>query len=344
MDFFVPEDEEVHEKAGPHNDAVDAVDDDDGCDVSDNDYYGYDDVNHTIYTNNHDELANAENSSRSMMTQQIGKHGRRINVTAEIAPRDLSSFRPSRVLLYSPPRQRQKWGDTQVLPRVNWGDLFFDLFYVGATYNVSTILIESPSSRGFLYAAGTFLPVLNVWNQKTKFDARYVTESDVFHRVLTIVGLAIAGVTISNIRSVDILSDASNQSSIFVFTLMLVIESIYASFWYLEVYFCGIGQKQLKHASRRDGFNHNINFPFYLAAMIIAAVKYFGDAPNINYTFGKDMTNRRFIATTEVNALQSDGTTDIPIFLCLLGYVLHSFYNAFVIIFCVPGGGRHKET
>jgi hypothetical protein len=29
-----------------------------------------------------------------------------------------------------PPKQRQKWGDTQILPHVNWGDLFFDLFYV----------------------------------------------------------------------------------------------------------------------------------------------------------------------------------------------------------------------
>ena len=29
-----------------------------------------------------------------------------------------------------PPIQRQRWGDTQVLPHVNWGDIFFDLFYV----------------------------------------------------------------------------------------------------------------------------------------------------------------------------------------------------------------------
>ena len=45
---------------------------------------------------------------------------RRTNVTAEAAPYDIS-YRPGRVLLYSPPRQRQRWNDTQVLPRVNWG-------------------------------------------------------------------------------------------------------------------------------------------------------------------------------------------------------------------------------
>ena len=47
------------------------------------------------------------------------------------------SYHPSRLRLYQPPKQRQQWGQTQVLPRVNWGDLFFDLFYVAAAYNVS---------------------------------------------------------------------------------------------------------------------------------------------------------------------------------------------------------------
>jgi len=57
--------------------------------------------------------------------QESGERGgqrfsRRTNVTAEAAPFDIS-YRPGRMLLYSPPRQRQRWNDTQVLPRVNWG-------------------------------------------------------------------------------------------------------------------------------------------------------------------------------------------------------------------------------
>lgn len=47
------------------------------------------------------------------------------------------SYHPSTLQLYAPPRQRQEWGQHQILPRVNWGDLFFDLFYVAAAYNVS---------------------------------------------------------------------------------------------------------------------------------------------------------------------------------------------------------------
>jgi hypothetical protein len=37
---------------------------------------------------------------------------------------------------YSPPAQRQRYGDDTVLPHVGWGDLFFDLFYVGAAFNL----------------------------------------------------------------------------------------------------------------------------------------------------------------------------------------------------------------
>src|SRR5210317_2214880 len=38
-----------------------------------------------------------------------------------------------RFVLWSPPKQRQRWGDETTLPHINWGDLFFDLFYVLAT-------------------------------------------------------------------------------------------------------------------------------------------------------------------------------------------------------------------
>jgi hypothetical protein len=73
-----------------------------------------------------------------------------------------TSFRPKRIRLHSPPHQRQRWGETQCLPRVNWGDLFFDLFFVAATYQVSLIVGEDPSLTGILYAAGTFLPMMGL--------------------------------------------------------------------------------------------------------------------------------------------------------------------------------------
>ena len=42
----------------------------------------------------------------------------------------------SRTPWYDPPIQRQRWDEEVTLPHVNWGDIFFDLFYVGAAYNL----------------------------------------------------------------------------------------------------------------------------------------------------------------------------------------------------------------
>ena len=42
----------------------------------------------------------------------------------------------SRTPWYNPPIQRQKWCEDQSLPHINWGDIFFDLFYVGAAFNL----------------------------------------------------------------------------------------------------------------------------------------------------------------------------------------------------------------
>jgi Bacterial low temperature requirement A protein (LtrA) len=264
---------------------------------------------------------------------------RRVNVTAEAAPFDLS-YRPSRVLLYSPPRQRQKWGDTQVLPRVNWGDLFFDLFYVAATYNVSNIIFDSPNKEGLLYAAGTFLPVMGIWSQKTYYDARYVTEADVFHRLLTIFILVVLGVAVSHIRPVTSLSDAAGESSIFVFTLMLVVERLFALTLYMEVYFRGVGQKQIKSASLRDARLHTFSLPFYVAAMSIAAIEYFGDG----ISGARRLAEVVEVTTSDYDTLHAlNETTNIPIFLCLFGYVGSVIIFGFNIIFCFPGGGRHKE-
>jgi hypothetical protein len=63
----------------------------------------------------------------------------RVSITAASAPFD-ATYHPGKIVFFAPPRQRQRWGDTQILPRLNWGDLFFDLFYVAAAYNVSLLV------------------------------------------------------------------------------------------------------------------------------------------------------------------------------------------------------------
>ena len=360
MDIIIPEDEEnlILEKETRTDDGVTQNNED-------KDIYEYEDIHDDKRMNNTtDEFQNHDHSSsRSdvMMSQNSESLSsrRRINVIAASTsgaaahgsdgrapgskrhlPRDHNTtilYRPTqRVVLYSPPQQRQKWGDSQVLPRVNWFDLFFDLFYVGATYNVSSILYNAPNVRGLLYATGTFLPVMNIWMERTHYEGRYVMGDDLFHRLSIILAFTLVGFTIANIRTVDILADASNKSSIFFFTLMLVIERIYASLLYLELYFYGVGQpQQIKGAAIRDCVHSNYSLPFYFVAMIISALKYFGGADDSSI-------NRRFTAdTTSYNS--NDGTTDLPISLCLIGCVVKLLSYAFMIIFCLPKDGRHKE-
>jgi hypothetical protein len=45
---------------------------------------------------------------------------------------DADHHRSLRVPWYCPPVQRQHWDDDQVLPHINWGDMFYDLFYIAA--------------------------------------------------------------------------------------------------------------------------------------------------------------------------------------------------------------------
>lgn len=39
---------------------------------------------------------------------------------------------------------------------------------------VSNILVEDPSAKGLLYFLATFLPVMQIWQDKSTYDARFV--------------------------------------------------------------------------------------------------------------------------------------------------------------------------
>lgn len=86
-----------------------------------------------------DDQANKKNQTRdddARRRRASHRMSRRESVTGGAAPFDVS-YHPGALILYCPPKQRQRWGDSQVLPRVDFGDLFFDLFFVAAAYNVS---------------------------------------------------------------------------------------------------------------------------------------------------------------------------------------------------------------
>ena len=244
-------------------------------------------------------------------------------------------------LAYSPPRQRQKWGEVQSLPRVDWGDLFFDLHYVAATYNISYILVKDPTWEGLLYAAGTFFAVQMIWTRTTARSSRFVTEDDLYHRILKVATLVVLATSVLHIRSVDVMSRASTEISIFVFSLSLVLEDLLEGLKCLEEYVVGIGQKvAVQNAARISLYNVAFSSVFHIAAMTVAALEF----------FPRSDSSRRLAEAGEENLYKEDAydyvdktTTHLPIILILLGYWAQNVALGLRVIFFFPKNGKHKE-
>jgi len=69
---------------------------------------------------------------------------------------------------YSPPAQRIRWGGDQCLQHVDWGDLFFDLFYVSAVYNLGLLGLSGFTTgehlRAAIYFLGSLGPLWSCWS------------------------------------------------------------------------------------------------------------------------------------------------------------------------------------
>lgn len=52
---------------------------------------------------------------------------------------------------YTPPKQRQRWGDEQLPVHNNWGDIFFDLFYVALACECMDLSLGSGEERIFAF-------------------------------------------------------------------------------------------------------------------------------------------------------------------------------------------------
>ena len=53
----------------------------------------------------------------------------------------------TRIPMYSPPLQRQRWDEAASLPHVDWGDMFLDLFYVSVLqYCMCILYINIPTA------------------------------------------------------------------------------------------------------------------------------------------------------------------------------------------------------
>ncbi len=276
------------------------------------------------------------------------KSSKRVSVYANL---NLHNSPVTQIRLFSPPRQRQKWGSDQILPHVNWGDLFFDLFYVAAFYNLGNILVDDPSPLGILYFLGGFFSVIIYWFQKLIYDAQFATGHDIFHKVFEIAALVVLATNVSSIATVTRMSNPSEYIDVFVFALSRTILCLMHIVRYLECICVGRGQREniVKVAATHIQFQL-LPLCLYTAATVLSGLAYFANNKEVdayygnsyyedeysdeqyddklsNYTVDKNngVLGVRNLAEGDYESSDCDysNTSHLPIILLLAGYVCY---------------------
>jgi hypothetical protein len=230
--------------------------------------------------------------------------------------------------LYCVPVQRQRWGDDQILPHINWGDLFFDLFYVAAAYNLGVLLISSMNAddwkRGLVYFIGIFGPLYNTWENDMNYSGRY-TVVDHAHRIFEVIRYLLVGAAVLNVKTLTFMADSSSFET---FSLMtsLFLESAMQLGFNLEVAYFADGD-------RTAIYRHTV---LKIRNHVLPSVLVYGAAASIAgfLFFDASSTDRRSLALSSdgatIASMLGDGwrLSDAPYLLSLTGYVLQLFGTA----------------
>ena len=219
------------------------------------------------------------------------------------------------VPLYCPPKQRQRWGDHYILPHVNWGDLFFDLFYVAAAYNLDGIMDHDPSFRGLLYFVCCYLPISLVWVEKLGYDGKFAPDDNLFHRGWEIAHLGIVGTIVQHVQTVEIMSQTTKYPTTMIFASALCVESWSQLLRYKDVYHNVIGGEEAVHEAQADSLRKFFVSLCFLAAAIIAGFDYFGKP-------------------------STQATNDLPVILCGLSYLVERLQTCLQTFYLIPKSGK----
>ena len=196
-----------------------------------------------------------------------------------------------------------------------------------------------------------------IWTRANHRSSRFVTEDDLFHRVLQICTLVVLATAVLHIRPVKYMSNAGGEISMFVFCLCLCLEDLLEAVKSIEEYYFGIGQRDaVQNASRMSLYNVAFALMFHVPAVILAAMEFFPRS-SLGYA-------RRLAATEETSGYEDSSgygdndvygdskagygykksTTHVPIALILIGYWVMQISLAIRVIYFFPQNGKHKET
>ena len=111
---------------------------------------------------------------------------KRLKTRASATAATIITRKPRYFKLRRAPQQMQRWGEHQHHPHTNWGDLFFDLIYVAAAFQLGALLKESVSLKGVAYFLVLFMTLAHAWQCKLNYDAR-IDVDDLVHKLLDVV-------------------------------------------------------------------------------------------------------------------------------------------------------------
>ncbi|CAJ1970214.1 unnamed protein product [Cylindrotheca closterium] len=238
-----------------------------------------------------------------------------VNDDDDETERDLDDFdvdkdQDVRTPFYCRPNQRQRWAAKQVLPHVNWGDLFFDLFFVSMAANLGNMVVgvlQKPANvvRGVIYFVGCFGPLFNSWEHKTKYQARY-SVNDHAHQMFDIARIFVIGFAVLHIKSLDLFADPKSIE-MGVFTFSLSVDSIFSFLVNMELFLYAKGDRRaIQTVTRRKMIQNAIFETPYVIATILAAIFFWSD-----------------VATeTEPKENHLWRLADLPLTLCCASYLL----------------------
>lgn len=193
----------------------------------------------------------------------------------------------------------------QILPHTNFNDLFFDLFYVAAAYNLGSLIRASPTSMGLLYFLGCFYPIMMIWFTKTFYDSRFDAGNDLYHKVYEVLVTVVLATAVLYIRPVAYLSTPAQNEDIFVFATCISISSLLAIGRSVDIILNVDGEPAAKTVGKFDIKMFASMLVFYLLAAVVSAISHFGTDRDVA---------RRFLAGGDYG-----DTNHVPIILLLIG-------------------------
>lgn len=190
------------------------------------------------------------------------------------------------------------------------------------------------------------------------FDSRFFTRDDMWHRVYELAVLVVLATAVLHIRPASILSDGENNIDMFAYCISITIGNFLSIGRMVEILISVEGEPAAKVVARRDIVLLLGSTSLFLAATVVAGVKYYERHDAISsYTTdgiypeygGNDTANHtstddhdRFLAAAAEAPYEPVDYFDTPIWLVVIGCLMNNL-TLLGIMFCLPSGGRHKE-